>query len=277
MTYPIILAHGVCRFDIFWNESLDADNNDNPKIDRLNYFRGVRTMLRAKGYQVFHSKVAWAASVDKRAADLKDNLRKILDETKAEKVNIIAHSMGGLDSRHMMFNDRNAGKIHERIASLTTISTPHAGSSFADWGLDNFSRIPAMFKKIGLNIDAFQDLKTDSCNAFNERPEVVDFELTCQPQIKFQTWAGRQDFWGVFNLLKGPFRVIEEKEGENDGLVSVTSAKWRDEYFKGILDETDHLNELGWWDISQLLEGESPDDLMHRIHTFYAEVADDLP
>ena len=277
MTYPIILAHGVCRFDILWNESLDADNNDDPKIDRLNYFRGVRTMLKAKKYQVFHSKVAWAASVDKRAADLKDNLSKILDETKAEKVNIIAHSMGGLDSRHMMFNDRDDGRIHERIASLTTISTPHAGSPFADWGLDNFSRIPAMFKKIGLNIDAFQDLKTDSCNAFNERPEVVDFELTCQSQIKFQTWAGRQDFWGVFNLLKGPFRVIEEKEGENDGLVSVSSAKWRDDYFKGILDETDHLNELGWWDISQLVEGESPDELLRRIHNFYAKIANDLP
>ena len=48
-------------------------------------------------------------------------------------------------------------------------------------------------------------------------------------------------------------------------------------YFKGILDETDHLNELGWWDISQLVEGESPDDLLHRIHNFYADVANDLP
>jgi triacylglycerol lipase len=277
MTFPIILAHGVCRFDILWNESLDVDNNDDPKIDRLNYFRGVRTVLKAQGYQVFHSKVAWAASVDERAADLKDSLSKILDETNAEKVNIIAHSMGGLDTRHMMFNDRNAGRIHERVASLTTISTPHAGSPFADWGLDNFSRIPALLKKIGLNIDAFQDLKTDLCKAFNQRPEVVDFELTCQSKIKFQTWAGRQDFWGVFNLLKGPFRIIEEKEGENDGLVSVTSAKWRDEYFKGTLDETDHLNELGWWDISQLAEGETPEKLLKRIHRFYAGVAKDLP
>jgi hypothetical protein len=66
MTFPIILAHGVCRFDILWNESLDADNNDDPKIDRLNYFRGIRTMLKDKGYTVYHSKVAWAANVDKQ-------------------------------------------------------------------------------------------------------------------------------------------------------------------------------------------------------------------
>jgi triacylglycerol lipase len=191
MTFPIILAHGVCRFDILWNESLDVDNNDDPNIDRLNYFRGVRTMLKAKGYQVFHSKVAWAASVDKRAVDLKENLSGILDETNAEKLNIIAHSMGGLDTRHMMFNDRNGGKIHERIASLTTISTPHAGSPFADWGLDNFSRIPALLKKIGLNIDAFQDLKTDLCNAFNERPEEVS------------DLGGQAGFLGCFQSVEG--------------------------------------------------------------------------
>lgn len=234
-------------------------------------------MLKDKGYTVFHSKVAWAANVDRRAADLKENILKILDQTRAEKVNIIAHSMGGLDARHMMFNDRNDCKIHEHIASLTTISTPHAGSPFADWGLDNFAKIPVLLKKIGLDIDAFQDLQTDACKAFNARPEVVDFELSCQSKIRFQTYAGRQDFQGVFILLKASFRIIEEKEGENDGLVSVNSAKWRDNYFKGILDETDHLNELGWWDISQLAEGETPEKLLNRIHRFYAEVANDLP
>ncbi len=277
MTFPIVLAHGVCRFDVLWNELIDADNNDDPEIDRLNYFRGIRTMLKEKGYSVYHSKVGWAESVDERAADLKDNLSRILNETKADKVNIIAHSMGGLDTRHMIFNDRNDGKIHERIASITTISTPHQGSPFADWGLDNLSRIPAILKKVGLDISAFQDLRTDSCKAFNERKDVVAFESNCESQVKFQTYAGKQDFWGIFSLLKGPSRIIEEKEGENDGLVSVGSAKWRESYFKGIIDETDHLNELGWWDADQLMEGESPDELIKRIHSFYADLAEDLP
>ena len=277
MAFPIVLAHGVSRFDVLWNEFIDVDNNDDPKVDRLNYFKGIRTMLKDKGYTVFHSKVSWSGNVDKRAVDLKENMLKILAETEAEKVNIIAHSMGGLDSRHMMFNDRNDGKIHEHIASLTTISTPHEGSPFADWGIDNFSKVPALFKKIGLDIDAFHDLRTDSCKAFNNLPEVIDFELSCQSKIKFQTYAGRQNFRGVFTLLKGPFRIIEEKEGENDGLVSVSSAKWREDYFRGILEETDHLNQLGWWDVAQLLEGEGPDQLLERIHTFYADIATELP
>lgn len=277
MTYPIVLAHGVCRFDILWNESLDADNNDDPSLDRLHYFRGIRTMLMEKGFTVFHSKVGWAADVDSRASDLKENLLKILEQTGAEKVNIIAHSMGGLDARHMMFNDRNAGGIHEHVASLTTISTPHWGSPFADWGLRNLSLIPGILKRIGLDVSAFEDLQTHTCKAFNENPEVIEFESECQATVTFQTYAGKQDFWGIFNLLKGPARIIEEKEGANDGLVSVESAKWKEAYFKGVLNNTDHLNELGWWDISQLLDGETQDELLERIHKFYAEVAANLP
>ena len=88
MTLPIVLAHGVCRFDILWNESLAVDNNDDPRIDRLHYFRGVRTMLQDKGFTVFHSSVAWAADVDHRAEDLKQNIVKILDKTGGQPVEL---------------------------------------------------------------------------------------------------------------------------------------------------------------------------------------------
>ena len=66
-------------------------------------------------------------------------------------------------------------------------------------------------------------------------------------------------------------------EGENDGLVAVQSAKWRDEYFKDTIEECDHLNELGWWDHDQMWAGESPDELLARIHNLYASIVQDLP
>ena len=277
MTYPIVLAHGVCRFDILWNDSLNVNNNDDPEIDKLHYFKGIRTMLNDKGYVAYHSKVSWGAGVDTRAEDLKKNLFKILKDEKAEKVNIIAHSMGGLDTRHMLFNDRNKGKIHERVASLTTISTPHHGTTFADWGLENLSSIIPVARELGLDLNAFSDLRTNECKAFNENPDVKEFEASCSPTIKFQTYAGKQKFWGVFNALKLPYYIIEKEEGENDGLVSVKSAKWKEEYFKGTIDKTDHLNELGWWDQDQVWAGESPEDLLRRIHKFYADIAEQLP
>jgi triacylglycerol lipase len=212
MTYPIVLAHGVCRFDILWNKARHVDNNDDPKVDRFHYFRGVRTMLIERGHEVYHSNVGWATDVDERASDLKKNIVEILRRSKAEKVNIIAHSMGGLDARHMMFNDRHDGKIHERIASLTTISTPHRGSPFADWGLDNLSRIPRLLKHIGLDLSAFKDLRTSTCKAFNGRADVLEFESECLRKVVFQTYAGQQDFWGVFHLFKRAARIIEEKD-----------------------------------------------------------------
>jgi hypothetical protein len=36
-----------------WNESLEVDNNDDPKVDRLHYFRGIRTTLKDKGFDVY--------------------------------------------------------------------------------------------------------------------------------------------------------------------------------------------------------------------------------
>jgi len=277
MTYPIVLAHGVCRFDALLNDALDLDNNDDPELDNLHYFKGIRTMLKQKGYIVYHSNVAWAAGVEKRADDLKESLLKILKETRTEKVNIIAHSMGGLDARHMMFNDRNDGEIYQRIASLTTISTPHEGSPFADWGLDNLTLLHLLIQKLGVDLSALKDLRTDTCKTFNEHQDVKEFEMACKGTIKFQTYAGKQDVWGVFSGLKIPFEIIRKTEGENDGMVSVRSARWRDEYFKGTLDKTDHLNEMGWWAPDQLLADESPDELLARIHSFYAGIVGQLP
>jgi len=277
MTYPIVLAHGVCRFDVLWNQFLRADDSDDPRIDKLHYFKGIRTMLQARGYRAYHSRVAWAADLNTRATDLKQNVLRILNESGAEKVNIIAHSMGGLDARHMLFNDRDRGKIHLRIASLTTISTPHEGSLFADWGLEHFPLLPEAFHKIGLDVGGLKDLRTEACKQFNNDPEVNAFETQCESMIQFRTYAGKQDFWATFSLLKAPFRIIEQKEGENDGLVSVRSAQWRARYFKEVLNDTDHFNELGWWDPDQIAAGESPQKLHNRIHQFYATIASQLP
>jgi triacylglycerol lipase len=277
MTYPIVLAPGVCRFDVLWNRALRVDHSDNRYIDHLHYFKGVRTMLQARGYAVYHARVAWASDVNTRANDLKNNLRRILKQTGAKKINIIAHSMGGLDARHMLFNDRNAGRIHECVASLTTISTPHEGTPFADWGLARFSCLLELSRRVGIDLDGLKDLRTEVCARFNNDPAVKAFELECEPAIQFRTYAGKQSFAGVFFPMKGPFKIIQRHEGENDGLVSIRSARWRDRYFQQVINETDHLNELGWWDPDQLFAGESPRALRTRIHALYARIAARLP
>ena len=41
MTYPIILAHGITRFDVVTNRLLNAGNSNNPILDNLHYFKGI--------------------------------------------------------------------------------------------------------------------------------------------------------------------------------------------------------------------------------------------
>lgn len=60
------------------------------------------------------------------AGDIRKKIEGIVEETGCGKVNIIAHSKGGLDSRYAISNLGAA----PMVASLTTINTPHrdAGS-----------------------------------------------------------------------------------------------------------------------------------------------------
>ena len=277
MAFPILLVHGVSRFDELWREALNVDNTADPDLDNLHYFKGIRTMLLKKGFSVFHSNVPWAAPVEERADNLNRNIVNLLADTGARKVNIIAHSMGGLDTRHMLFKDREKGRIHERIASITTISTPHEGSPFADWGIKNLGALIPLAAKIKLDIRAFHDLTTGACRRFNDAPEVIEFEDKISQMIRIFTYAGRQSYWGVVGILKPSYRIIHRVEGENDGLVSVKSAKWREAFFRKVLNRTDHLNELGWWDLGQLTAFETPGALTKRIHKFYLELAKKLP
>src|SRR6185369_6522130 len=113
--------------------------------------------------------------------------------------------MAGLDARHMFFNDRTASRIHERIASLTTISTPPSGSPGADWALQHLPHLEKLLKDIGINIAGLHDLTTAACNRFNIAPEVIEFEASMQ--VPILTYAGRATFGDVLGILK-PFLVL---------------------------------------------------------------------
>ncbi len=63
---PIVLAHGIARFDFLLNHftkqlSLFGLNLD-PPTDGINYFKGIARHLRAKHFKVEHSSVSFAAA-----------------------------------------------------------------------------------------------------------------------------------------------------------------------------------------------------------------------
>lgn len=278
MTYPIVLAHGIARFDVLLRDVLkDEEQAD----DRTHYFRRIRSTLQANGFTVEHSSVPWAAGVSVRAGALKGEVERVLAQYSAQKVHIIAHSMGGLDARHMLFEHR-ADRMHERVASVTTIGTPHLGTGFADWGMQHATLLLAALQELGISqLDGFKDLTTTVCAQFNEQAAV--FEQACG--VTFQTYAGAQDISYVFLPLQLPWGIIKGNEGDNDGLVSVRSAQWRPEYFQKPVINADHLNEIGWWEPNDFHpisfppgppRGEMQPQLENRIRGLYVDIAKKL-
>src|SRR5688500_3148955 len=108
--YPLILAHGIARFDwltetiwqrlklTLWQPTLLFDL----LFDHLHYFNGVATHLKRHGFDVHKTTVRFAAHPATRAQDLRAEVERILAQTGRPKLHLIAHSMGGLDARHMI-------------------------------------------------------------------------------------------------------------------------------------------------------------------------------
>ncbi len=211
--YPILLVHGV-----FFRDS-----------DLLNYWGRIPAHLRKNGAEIYYGAHESAASVEECGRELAARIREITEKTGCEKVNLIAHSKGGLDCRCAI---SRAG-AEKQVASLTTINTPHRGCLFADWLLH---KIPAgvqtsiarkynrAAKIIGDKqpdfLKAVTDLTEAACRRFNE-------ETPDSPQVYYQSVGSvmRRAESGKFPLNLS-YRFVKLFSGENDGLVSVESMRW---------------------------------------------------
>lgn len=249
---PIILAHGIARFDILLQllrERLHLPETD--LGDLFHYFKGIKSHLKANGFVVFDPDQEFAGPVDLRASQLRDRVNEAIAATGAEKVHIIAHSMGGLDARHMIVDKGMA----ERVATLTTIGTPHLGTVLADHVIDHGGFLLKEGLRFVINLDGFDDLRLGVCQQFNSRAE--HHEAT--NKVVYRTFASAEDLHLVFTPLVPSWIFIRDQEGKNDGLVSVTSQGWKRELVandgsrKAIVQKefpiaADHLNQVGWWD-----------------------------
>lgn len=113
---------------------------------RMHYWANVLNILKKKvgadvivtavpgyGHQAWYQTISdfvyilRTGSIASRA----ENLDRLLQEkARGRGVNLMAHSMGGLDCRHLITHVQPSEYIP---LSLTTISTPHRGSPFMDW------------------------------------------------------------------------------------------------------------------------------------------------
>jgi triacylglycerol esterase/lipase EstA (alpha/beta hydrolase family) len=225
--WPIVLVHGFSGFR---------------NLGPVEYWYHIPETLRAQGFDVYVVQDSAWNTVAVRAQELHDQILAQFPDPNV-KVNLIGHSMGGLDCRYVVSQLGLASKV----ASVTTIGTPHHGSPVADVILGLIPGPVAAMTNVVFNFLGFDmkgganDLTTTYCDGtFN--PSTPD-----APGVAYFSWAGRADPTGQTGCVLEPWldsswQEISNLEGDNDGLVSVTSAQWGD--FRGIL-AADHLNEVG--------------------------------
>jgi len=258
---PIVLCHGICPFDRLYLKPFGRL----VRSDRLSYFKGIKSFLEGKGYKIFSPWVSWGGSLERRAMDLFYEIKGFSDDfCKFKKLNFVAHSMGGLDVRYMIYRF----DLYEKVEHVITIGTPHHGTSLADIRILRFKRLIDLCLKIGLDLRGFFDLTTSRMRELNQ---VLGREEK-RRDLKLWTIAGLQSYNNIFFLLRGSYRVLEALEGENDGLVSVRSAVYDEGYFYRYWD-LDHLNQIGWWDPSEEMGRE---EFYEYVKGLYLEAIGDI-
>lgn len=215
--YPILMVHGVFFRDFRY----------------FNYWGRIPKTLETNGAKVFYGEHQSAAAVETSGREIAERILKISAETGCDKVNIIAHSKGGLDCRCAL----HLPGIAEHVATLTTVNTPHRGCEFADYLL---SKIPpaeqnavaktyntALLKLGDPNPDflaAVNDLTASFCKDFNEKyPDV--------PGVWYQSVGSKLNKAGGGRFpLNFTYYLASCFDGANDGLVAETSFPWGESF-----------------------------------------------
>lgn len=217
--YPLLLLHGLGYRD----ERLSADS-----------WGRIPERLGTAGCTVYLDGLDTWSPIEENAGMLCELVKSIISETGSDKINIIAHSKGGLEARYAV----SRLGLSERVASVTTINTPHHGTYIADVAcvappsqamlqgvaLDIFARL--MGDDAPQNFSALWELTLASMARFNlmvpDTPEVY--------YQSFGTVMKRVEDEPIFTLSYG---ILKMHDGDNDGMVAASSCRWTN--FRGLL------------------------------------------
>ncbi len=253
--YPIVFANGI--------------SSSGARYENLGL------VLRSEGHKAYVTHPPSVANVANRMSGISSVIDKALEETGAEKVNIIAYSMAALDTRYLASNSAYGGKI----ASITTVSGANHGTTIADhacylleklpygWQekIDSLALILSQKSKWGGTetdlLGMLKDLSTSGADALNAKSPNV-------PGIYYQSFAGLSTTFGrtaashwtacesqilgdnnppdLMNrkLNAGMLLLAPEMDmAPSDGMISVEGQKWGK--FRGCVP-TDHWGMIGF-------------------------------
>ena len=214
--YPIFFVHGTGSRD----------------RKKSSCWGRIPKALEEQGAKVYFGGQDALGSIEENAKAIKDSINACLPDN--EKVNIIALSKGGLEARYMI---HKLG-MEDRVASLTTVSTPHYGSKSMDV-LCKFLKHPLKLIAFFVNIvyrlqgDVKPNFNCVCCQLTTSALLCFNEEVLDSKQVYYQSYASVMKKSYSDMLLFVPHLFVKFFEGECDGIVSVDSAKWGE--FKGVI------------------------------------------
>lgn len=259
--YPILMVHGVFFRD----------------FDHFNYWGRTPAELERNGARLFYGEHESASPVPESARQIANKVMEIVREQNCGKVNIIAHSKGGLDTRYAV----SKLGIAPYVASITTVNTPHRGCEFADYLLGKApqklrdsvaSGYNAALRKVGdLHpdfISAVTDLTASRCRELNE--EMKDFDMRAHGIYTQSVGSVLSRAEGGRFPLNMSYLLVKAFDGKNDGLVGINSFQWGEKF---TFIETKTMRGVSHGDIIDLNRENIPG---FDVREFFVELVSDL-
>jgi triacylglycerol lipase len=217
---PIVLVHGLFGFDQIGVPGM-----------KLHYFRGVVDHLASLGCHAHAVRLPRMASVPERAQRLADKIAALPHE----RVDIIAHSLGGLDARYAL---AHLG-LAKYVRSLVTIGTPHHGTPLADFATSGpLGLARKTVASLGIPLSALDWLSPSALERFNR--DVLD-----TPGVRYACVVGgiRAPKPRISLAIAPAHAYLRRVVGPNDGLVPTSSQYWGETLAEV---EADHFEQIGW-------------------------------
>lgn len=249
--YPIVLVHGMVVKDF--------------KLYRA--FRKIRDNLEKENIKVYVTNQDGIGSIETNAQQIKEEILKILETEHVDKVNIIAHSKGGVDSRYLI----SKLDMENHVASLTTLSTPHHGSklssklmSMPEWCAKFLAFFINLFYKICK--DKHPDILKLGHQLTDVQMEIFNKEVINSDKVYYQSYSSDLNNKKSF-LMFIPHLITNKLENvSTDGIVSVESSIWG-EYKGNITNNYDHAQMVGVYGTKKTL---------NEVSDFYLSIINDL-
>ena len=257
--YPLLLVHGIFFRD----------------YEKINYWGRIPDELVKNGATIYYGNHSSSLSVKDSAEELANRIKEIIKETNCEKVNVIAHSKGGLDTRYAI---SNLG-MDKYIASLSMINTPNHGCEFADYLLTKAPKgltekvaqgYNFTLKKLG---DVSPDFIAGVTDLTSKEVSKLNEMMPNSDQVYYKAYGSvlKKATGGRFplNLTN---RFVKLFDGKNDGLVGIKSFPLDDNDNYSLI-ETPYERGISHGDVIDL-NHENIDG--YDVREFYVKLVSDL-